>query len=515
MRPTGGASKARVLLAFLVLMVLAAVPLLSVDLPPLVDFPNHLARMYVLADGGHTPSLAEYYTITWEPLPNLAMDAIVPWLLGFMPLFTAGRLFLLLLMVMTASGMMMLHRTLWGRWSYWPLLGFGLLYNRILIWGFVNFLFGLGLALWVLAFWAASRRMHWLPRLVLATIAATAVFFCHIEAQGLLFFALCGMEAPLFRAEIGARRWGAVFGRLVMLGGPFVPAAIIFFASWQPHSSGHFELSTVSLKLQHLLIVFSNYHWGFDVVCALVFVGFFALMAATRRAAAAPPLFWWLGIMITLYVLMPNSAFTGSGADERIPVLTAMLLVAGSAPKRAEGLRSDRLVAGAVVVLLALFVLRLGAIEQIWLRSKPIYADDAQTLSLIKPGSRMGVADPWAILADTDIPQTHIPLLAVPMRNAFVPPIFAYPAQQPIRIAPAYRDFEAETKPDKIWAAFVEGNPAERKRLAPLLPRYDYLLFVFLEPFKVRPDPCLQFMRGSPTFQLYRVVPQHGACPAD
>ena len=62
-------------------MILAAVPLFSTVLPPLFDYPNHLARMHLLSEGGN-----QFYAVHWEPLPNLAQDLIVPPLARLMPL---------------------------------------------------------------------------------------------------------------------------------------------------------------------------------------------------------------------------------------------------------------------------------------------------------------------------------------------------------------------------------------------------------------------------------------------
>src|SRR5271169_2005051 len=66
--------------AFALLMTLLTVPLFSTVLPPLFDYPNHLARLYLLTEGGNA-----FYAVRWEPLPNLAQDLIVPPLAGLMP----------------------------------------------------------------------------------------------------------------------------------------------------------------------------------------------------------------------------------------------------------------------------------------------------------------------------------------------------------------------------------------------------------------------------------------------
>src|SRR3979411_2526765 len=63
----------RVLIAAAALLALFSVPIFSTVLPPLFDYPNHLARFWILASGGNA-----FYAVHWAPLPNLAGDLIVP-----------------------------------------------------------------------------------------------------------------------------------------------------------------------------------------------------------------------------------------------------------------------------------------------------------------------------------------------------------------------------------------------------------------------------------------------------
>ncbi|MGH6977408.1 MAG: hypothetical protein ACREED_10315, partial [Stellaceae bacterium] len=130
--------------AFVALLLIACVPLVLTPLPPLVDYPNHLARMHLLAALSRSPTLQQYFALAWRPLPDLAMDVLVPPLLGAVSLSTAGKLFLVATYFSLTGGVAVLHRALHGRWSAWPLTAFLLVYNRLLLWGFVNFLFGLG-----------------------------------------------------------------------------------------------------------------------------------------------------------------------------------------------------------------------------------------------------------------------------------------------------------------------------------------------------------------------------------
>ena len=56
-------------------------PLLITDVPPLLDYPNHLARFVLLAAGADDPTLGPIFTPHWAIIPNLATDLIAPPLL--------------------------------------------------------------------------------------------------------------------------------------------------------------------------------------------------------------------------------------------------------------------------------------------------------------------------------------------------------------------------------------------------------------------------------------------------
>ncbi|MCI3953039.1 MAG: conserved rane protein of unknown function, partial [Burkholderiales bacterium] len=119
------------------------VPVWMVTLPPLDDYPNHLARIHILLNGALSESLSQFYDVRWTVIPNLAMDIIVPPLARFMPLEAAGKVFVTLVITLLATGSLALHYTVHKRLSPWPWLAFLFLYNGIFLLGILNFLFGL------------------------------------------------------------------------------------------------------------------------------------------------------------------------------------------------------------------------------------------------------------------------------------------------------------------------------------------------------------------------------------
>jgi hypothetical protein len=110
------------LYAFLALSFLAVVSLLLVQVPPLGDYANHLARILVLSKIHSDPFYSRYFELSLRPVPDLAFDAFMLPVSQIVSPYTAGRLFLGLSLVMTIAGVSMLHQALFGRRSLWPLV---------------------------------------------------------------------------------------------------------------------------------------------------------------------------------------------------------------------------------------------------------------------------------------------------------------------------------------------------------------------------------------------------------
>ncbi len=165
--------------------MIASIPIITHPLPPIEDYMNHLARMHVIAAIGHVPNLAEYYEIDWQIVPNLVMDILLPPLARFVNIYMAGQIFTISTFALIVSGTLAVNRVLFGRWSALPLIVCPLLYNFVFLVGIMNYLFGVGLALWALAAWLALLDRPLILRLAVSTAFVIALFFCHLYAVGI------------------------------------------------------------------------------------------------------------------------------------------------------------------------------------------------------------------------------------------------------------------------------------------------------------------------------------------
>ena len=62
---------------WLLVLGAALLPVLAAQVPPLLDYHNHLARQYILARADGSDALAQWYRTSWHAAPYLAFDGIV------------------------------------------------------------------------------------------------------------------------------------------------------------------------------------------------------------------------------------------------------------------------------------------------------------------------------------------------------------------------------------------------------------------------------------------------------
>ena len=316
-------------LLFAACFLIAALPVLIVATPPLLDYPNHLARMHIEADYQRSPILQQFYALDWRPIPNLAVDLVVPPLARIMPLAWAGKAFLLMIFLLMTGGAAALHRVLFGRWSAWSLLAFLVLYNRILLWGFVNFLFGIGLLMVATASWIALReRTSWL-RLSIGALFALALYLAHLFAFATYAFVILGYEVSRLHRR-GRLISPGGFGELCASGLQFIPVLILLAVTAAPGSGGEIGWSRLVRKLDLLFNIVDNYYRWFDVTSFLLLVVLFVTAAFLRALTVSRAMVAPLLLLCVLQLAMPNRLFGGTGVDHRMPLVLALLLVGAS-----------------------------------------------------------------------------------------------------------------------------------------------------------------------------------------
>jgi hypothetical protein len=497
----------RVWSVFAAAMVLVAVPLFSTVLPPLLDYPNHLARMHILAEGGDA-----FYSVHWAALPNLAEDLIVPPLARVMPLDLAAKLFVVIMFALLAGGAVWLNRVAAGRWRLWPLLAFLLLYNRMFLWGFLNYLFGVGIALCGAALWLALERKPFWLRIPSSSLVALACFFSHIAAFGFYALMILGIEAAPAAAQLRTRQWPALGRRAVVIAAQFIAPLVLFFSGTREAAEETISYPVIWRKADLLFSVFDNYDRLFDIAGFGLLLGLFVALACMRRLGFVPRLGWAIGLVFLAYLLLPSQIYGGSGTDHRLPIAFFLLLVAATAPH----FPSRRVAAAIGLCATLLLVIRLGVIERVWREADRVYSADLVGIDALPRGAKLAIVHPADLFHVAPVPEVHFAALAISRREAFVPTLFAIPGQQPVVLNPGYAALASAIQPQRLWEVLVDGRPSDSSGHLPTgLEQYDFIALTDRRPIPGLSNPCLVPFFARPTFQIYEIVHDPGCTAPD
>ena len=500
-------SPGQIVVLALLLLLLASIPVFTHPLPPLSDYINHLARMHVIAHGADNANLSRYYQIDWQIVPNLMIDIIIPPLARFMSVFVAGQLFTVLLFGVMISGALALHRALFGRWSVVPLIALPLIYNHIFLVGLMNYLFGIGIAMWALAAWIGLRDRPMVLRLAVATVLVVAMFFCHLFTVGLYGLGLLAYE--LWRLWLGR---GESLGRRLVdffaAGLPFLACLPLMLASptlrlagenyWEPRG-----------KIDGLMYVIQVYS---DIVAfSLVAIFVTALAwAARHRLLRMHPAGWLiLAIGTVVYLAMPRTLFASYIADQRLPIAIAFMLLA------AVDLRMPTRIVrrGFIAVVLTLLAVRVIEVDATWSQLSTTTREFRNSVKRVTPGAKVLVAYADNTTGDdpSDLGLVHAACIAIIERAALVSTAFTVPGKQIMHMRPDYRGFVdiEDGSPPSISQLIVEADKPQEDttdywRRWPS--RYDFVYVLFTQDDAPNPDPTrLTLAVDGERFQLYRI----------
>ena len=520
-RASGGFPASQLLVLFGVLLLAISIPIWTYPLPPLSDYINHLARMHVIAKGASDPTLAQYYQIEWTILPNLMMDLIVPVLGRFMRIYLAGQIFTVTSFVLIISGSMALGRTLFGRWTPVPLLAIPLLYNYVFLVGVMNYIFGIGLALWAVAAWIRLKE-HPILRLPVATAFVAAMFFCHLFSVGIYGIGLLAYE--LWRLYAMRREpWRSRLFAFFAAGLPFLPVIPLLLASPTRHLASEISWEPRG-KIDGLMYVIELYS---DIVAlgiaATLAAG--ATWAARRGLLRVHPMAWVVLMAGTaIYLALPRIMFATYMTDQRLPIALAFMLF-GCIDMSLQ----HRLVRRAfIAVVFTLVIVRVIEVNVSWANLSTTTSEFRGSVKRIKPGSKVLVAYGHASGGDdvSDLGLVHAACLAIIERSALVTTAFTVVGKQILHVKPKYRrlvDTEDGTPPtiERLVLAVSESAPVELEHQSAHVihsageedtywqdwnTKFDYLYVLFTDDDTENPAPeHLTLVQNASRFQLYRI----------
>jgi hypothetical protein len=393
----------------------------SVPHLPLADLPNHMARLFIQEHYDTDPYIRAYYQPYWHFQPNLALDALGYLLSPYLGILTIERLLGLVTFVSLATGLATLYRVAHGRWSPFLLLAMTLIVNRFFAWGSLGYLLTLGVAFVAFAMWISLRARPCL-RFVVCSVLSTVVYFGHLYAFGVCAVCVVGYELAQPGAFTSTR---STIWRAALTCVPFLPA-VLCFALLSPSAAAYQATRWPPLtdKLQGIVALLPGYDLSTEAVLtaacfAVAGIGWLLDLAKPRRHFLAP-----IGLLAMLYLVMPSELLGGYGADRRLLVPLAMLVLISFdwvvETPRARFIQ--------LALALALAAASSANVSHAWLSSTATYKEIDRLTSAVERGARLAgftVVRTRQYLAFPAL--SEVAAYAVVESSAFVPSLYSYP----------------------------------------------------------------------------------------
>ena len=463
----------------LILAAMLLAPIWSVAFPPLLDYPNHLARAFVLAhlNDSHF-SFRQFYRADWGAYPYLGMDAALAVLGRLLPIETAGRVYLsLCILALPAAAWFFFHQAQpdTEAAALWALL---IAYNVFFLEGFLNFDLSVAVGFFALGLWLQWLARPEIARWIAALLAFTAVYFTH-----LLGFGIAGLiviaHLALSRRPLRDWLWS---GALALPG-----LAFYLHSSRVGLSAGNIVFHGWGDKLELLGMILHGYWPWLDWISLAALAAWF--FAARWRN---PEFRWnrkWIVIaafLFALFWMIPWMWGEGSDLDIRVlPFLFVAVLAAAHVGRRAKMLAA---------IPLLLFAARTVSVTRHFKEAQPALAGLARSFDAVPRGALVlpiveGDEDP------IERPFTHFWAYGVIRRGWFSPYLMDAPGETPMRI------IHDSYTPDGFWDLVYDKAPDWQQ----VQNDYDYVWAYDVSRFSAPLAAIGERIYSSGALEVYRI----------
>jgi len=470
-------------LFFLLLGAFLLLPIWLVEYPAFLDYPNHIARVFVLA---HLHDSAfhfqQFYRADWGLYPYLAVDVSMLALQRLFPVLLAGRIFLsLCVLALPLSAWFFLRQANPGQdhLALWALL---LAHGIFFLYAFLNFYLSLPLSFLAAGLWLRYLARPRLALWCLLVLMVTALYFTHLVG-----FVLAGLLITTYAlfARHGIRQ-------ILFSWVPFLPGALFYVHSsrvgWGEFSN--FTLRNFAGKVDGFQTIMHGYSERLDWATLLALGGFF--LAARWRN---PDFRWntrWLGVaavLFAVYCALPWGYGEEWDLDIRVlPILFMVMLATARI-----GPRGWRL----APLALLLFVLRTANVTQNFVAAQPELAGLARSFDVTAPNARVLPV----VEADEDDPirhpYAHFWAYGVVRRGWFSPYLFQIKRVIPFRI-----QYDAYS-PDGFWDLSYDQSPD----WAQVREDYDYVWVYNVPRFSPELAAIGELVYEDGDLQVFRLKP--------
>jgi len=504
-------SRRAAITTFCLVLFVSVIPFGFVTYPPLLDYPFHIARAYILNAWSDSPSLQDWYVIRSFIIPNMGMDLSLLLIGMLIPIESAGRIFIALIFALTLGGCMFLYTSLYRYASLWPLISSFFLFNGILLLGFTNYLFGVGVLLWAVGLWIRLGRFGPGFRFVFGTVASTTLFFSHLVALGLYAVVVAGYELQRSIATSRSSKKAAAADLAIGASIFLLPLTLFLLSSTAGEAGAEISYAQpfIGEKLKALESLLSGYHLLNALQIALVtFLLLVGILHGKLRIAR--PMYLALTMLIATYLLMPWQALSAGLIDYRIPIAIVFLLI-GCTKLEWRNQRWHQAVLFAVAGFL---LIRSVILSYSWNQDDRVIKEYREAFSEMTPSSILFVATGEPSFRDTmrnlgrKTPVNHLGALATIEQEVFVPAIYAHPSQQPITVSKSFTAIKAFQKHGPIrvkTAAQLETLIEEIGRLTSARVLKEKAIYILLHYPKYPLPNGTQVIASGSRFLLLKV----------
>jgi hypothetical protein len=471
------------------LVAVAAVlllPIWCVQQPPLLDYPNHLARTFVLSHlSDPAYQFGANFRSDWRPYPYVSMDLVLLALQHFLSPELAGKLVLSLAVLLPPLAAWWFLRQINRGHEILALFSGLVCYDIFFLEGFVNFQLALAVSLLVSGCWKRDQDSSTWRSGALTFLAVMLLYFTHLIVFG--FTAILLTMAAFLNSGTGQRIRNTV--RTIIL---FLPGCVLFlFMRPGLNERREFEFRLLQDKLDAFYQVPTH---GFsdraDGICVVLLALCVPLAVWRNRELRRNGRWPWVWLAFAaIYFALPLSWGQTFDIDVRIlPMLFLLCFCTFQIGRR----RAQALAVVAVVLL----GVRVADVVAGFRREAPLMNGLSASVADIPRNAR--VFPVVEVAEDNDPiqrPFAHYWAYATIRRGAFTPYLFDIPGQMPLRIT------SAPYAPDGFWDLKYPDSPDWPQ----VRKGYDYIWAYNVARFAPAIDQIADTVYRNGDLVLYRI----------
>ncbi len=503
--------------------LLATVPLLWPDIPPLVDLPGHMGRYRVQLDLYNDKWLLDWYNFEWSLIGNLGMDILVQIFGPLIGIEATVKIIILSIPPLIVLGLLWIAREVHGRIPPTALFALPLAYCFPLQFGFGNFMLSMALALPLFALWLRMARYgEFRKRAIIFVPLSCALWVCHTFGWGVLgvlaFSAEMVREHDRVKNEIeprigpitrdGAQRWAMAW---VRAGVHCLPLALpmLLMIAWRngQHVTGDTaDWFNWRAKITWLTMILRDRWMAFDISST-------AVIALVLYKAFRDPNIEYsrnLGLsavfLLAVFILLPRIVFGSAYADMRLAPFMIAIAVIAIRPTSVVSFRTINFVA---LLGLAFVLVRTGGTTISYYLFDQRYDRELKALDHVPIGARLitfvgeNCRNDWMMTR-----LEHMPGLALERREAYTNDQWSmagaqllttrYVAARPFAHDPS--QIVTDVQCPREWWRPIDRSLAKFPR-----PAFDYVWLINPPPFDPKYAKDLTLIWSDGTSKLFKV----------